>query len=1020
MNLKKMISPLLCLCLIVGLLGGLAVPARAANPTVTQTANVVIVVDFADTSHTGHGFGCLETADGPASMVDSFNGSSVRSMKNYISAISYGQLQVTNIFPQYNETDKTIQIYELPHNENYYVDQGMKNIGTAIIQDSLSYLQSLLSGHSGLDLEQDGFIDNLTLVIPSNSAGKSPIDSHQSHYDGTETVNGFGIRNYVVLSEYDLALGGAVASHEFLHTQGYPDLYVGGGTSSGCYPVAPWCIMSTASYNYPLAYLRSAISGWFTIPTVTASTVGYRLHTATATADSADPQAVILKTDLCPTEFFVVEYRKKGGQSGLDYHIPGDGLIIYRVNQLSSSNFAGPPYMVYLFRPGDSYADGHELGGGDTYSAFLSRESGRTGYGSADLSATLENGALTYSDGRNSGIVINNVGSAAGDTITFDITYTELPDGSYWDPVSSSAISGTITDSYLDSDGTLYYLESEYGNVYLSKFDGTDWTRLSTPLSAGNATMLFLQKYGSDFYASYYSAGKTNLAKWDGSRWTSLYSAGANDMDMTADDHGVYLTYTSTDNTTVYVYQYTGAGGGLLAPSAATCGYAANPSITAENGTVAITYRDFYSNDRVYTKIYGTDLTWADVSPAGCSSSGGAIVEFHGGQLYLLTSGTQGNLLYRRDSVSGAWTQLGDAYASGSVIDQQLCFAGDIPCVLYKSSTSQQTVSKLEAKQLIGGTFVPMGQYLASDKGIVSPRLHIYNGNLYAAYLSGDSYASKQLNLKSYTPRTEHTHTYGGWTQASAPTCTQPGSETRICSVCGNTDTRTTAATGHSWNAFATVDTAPAYSHAGSQSIHCKNCDAVKDRQTLPAKQNPFTDVVPGQYSYYYTPVLWALDAQVTTGKTATLFAPFDVCTRGQVVTFLWRAAGSPRPSTGQSPFVDVQDPTAYYYSAVLWAAEKGITTGMDATHFSPDLTVTRGQFVTFLWRLAGKPASGGESPFADIAPGPNSYYYDAVLWAVRCGVTTGMGDGTFAPGSTCQRGQTVTFLHRYYTKVAS
>ena len=139
MNLKKMISPLLCLCLIVGLLGGLAVPARAANPTVTQTANVVIVVDFADTSHTGHGFGCLETADGPASMVDSFNGSSVRSMKNYISAISYGQLQVTNIFPQYNETDKTIQIYELPHNENYYVDQGMKNIGTAIIQDSLSY-----------------------------------------------------------------------------------------------------------------------------------------------------------------------------------------------------------------------------------------------------------------------------------------------------------------------------------------------------------------------------------------------------------------------------------------------------------------------------------------------------------------------------------------------------------------------------------------------------------------------------------------------------------------------------------------------------------------------------------------------------------------------------------------------------------------------------------------------------------------------------------------------------------------
>ena len=1014
MNLKKMISPLLCLCLIVGLLGGLAVPARAANPTVTQTANVVIVVDFADTSHTGHGFGCLKTADGPASMVDSFNGSSVRSMKNYISAISYGQLQVTNIFPQYNETDKTIQIYKLPHNENYYVDQGMKNIGTAIIQDSLSYLQSLLSGHSDLDLEQDGFIDNLTLVIPSNSAGKSPIDSHQSHYDGTETVNGFGIRNYVVLSEYDLALGGAVASHEFLHTQGYPDLYVGGGTSSGCYPVAPWCIMSTASYNYPLAYLRSAISGWFTIPTVTASTVGYRLHTATATADSADPQAVILKTDLCPTEFFVVEYRKKGGQSGLDYHIPGDGLIVYRVNQLSSSNFAGPPYMVYLFRPGDSYADGHELGGGDPKSAFLSQESGRTGYGSADLSAALEDGALTYSDGRNSGIVISNVGSAAGDSITFDITYTELPDGSYWDPVSSSAISGTITDSYLDSDGTLYYLEGEYSNVYLSKFDGTNWTRLSTPLSAGNATMLFLQKYGSDFYVGYYSAGKANLAKWDGSSWTPLYSADANDMNMAADDSGVYLTYSSTDNSTVYVYRHTASGGGLLGSSVGTYNYAANLSITAEHGTVAVTYRDFPS-DRVYTKVYGADQTWTDVSLSGCISSGGAIVKLHGGQLYLLTSGTQGNLLYRRDS-SGAWTQLGGAYAPGSIIDQQLCFADDIPCVLYKSSTSQQTVTKLEATQLIDGIFVPMGQYLASDKGISSPRLHTYNGKLYAAYLSGDSSSSKQLNLKSYTPRAEHTHTYGGWTVATAATCTQPGSETRTCSLCGGTETRAIAAKGHSWNSAATVDIPAAYSHPGSQSIHCKNCDATKNASTIPAKPNPFTDVAPGEHSYYYTPVLWALDEHVTTGKTATIFAPFENCNRSQVVTFLWRAAGCPEPTTKTSPFTDVQDPNAFYYKAVLWAAEKGITNGMEPTLFAPNLTVTRGQFVTFLWRHAGKPAHGTENPFWDIVPGPHSFYYDAVLWASEQGVTNGMGEGAFSPNNYCLRGQTVTFLHRYYT----
>ena len=1026
MNLKKVLSPLLSLCLAVSLLGGLAVPAKAENTTVTQTANVVVVVDFADTDHTSHNaYSCLSKS--PASMVDSFNGSSARDMKNYISTISYGQLQVTNIFPQYNEVSKTLQVYELSKNSSYYIGQGMKNIGTAIIGDILDNLRADLSVPGDLDLEPDGMIDNLTLVIPSNPDGTAPIDSHQSHYDGTELVNGLRIRNYVVLSEYDLALGGSVASHEFLHSRGYPDLYVGGGRDSGCNPVDRWCIMSSITSNYPLAYLRSHYTHWFDIPTIT-STQSCTLRASTATTiDTRNEQAVILKTDLCPTEFFVVEYRKKGAYGNLDSHVPGDGLIVYRVNQLSSSNFAGPPYIVYLFRPGDQYVGGHELGGGDPSSAFLSKDYNRTSYGNANLSATLEDGALTYSDGRNSGIVISNVGSASGDTITFDISYTELPEDSYWTTEGSGAISTTITDSYLDSDGKLYCLESQSCNVspsdvYISQFDPTTGTstRLSGVLSTGPSTRLFLQKYGNDFCVGYYSrSGTVNLVKWDGINWTSLYSTAANDMDMTADDNGVYLTYTSTDNATVYVYQYTGSGGGLLGSSAGTYNYAANPSITAENGTVAVTFRDSPS-DRIYTLVYsGANPTWTDVSLSGCVSNGGPIVELHGGQLYLLTSGTQGNLLYCRDSGSGVWTQLGDAYASGSIIDQQLCFVDNIPCVLYQRSTSQQDITRLEATQLIGGTFVPMGQYLASDKGIASPRLHTCNGKLYAAYLSGDSYNSKQLNFKSYTPRSDHSHTYGGWTQASAPTCTQPGTETRTCSVCGNTETRTTAATGHSWNASATVDTAPAYSHAGSQSIHCKNCDAVKDQQTLPAKQNPFTDVVPGQYSYYYTPVLWALDAQVTTGKTATLFAPFDVCTRGQVVTFLWRAAGSPPPSTGQSPFADVQDPRAYYYSAVLWAAEQGITTGMDATHFSPDLTVTRGQFVTFLWRLAGKPASGGESPFSDIAPGPNSYYYDAVLWAVRCGVTTGMGDGTFAPGSTCQRGQTVTFLHRYYTNVA-
>lgn len=1024
MNLKRALSSLFTLCLAASLLTVSSSPASAEAPAATQTANVVIVVDFADTVHTGHSeFSCLNK--NPASLVDSFNGDSARSMKNYISSISCGKLQVTNLFPQYDESSAKLQAYRLPNNESCYADQGMRNMGSAIIQDILGPLQRDTAALDSLDLEKDGIIDNLTLVIPSNQDGKAPIDSHQSRYFGSETVNGLRIGSYTLLTEYDLALGASVACHEFLHTRGYPDLYVNAGAKDNCHPVGPWCCMSTTTYNYPLTYLRGCVSNWLKIPTVTTSTSGYSLHAVSAD-DSSEPQAVILKTDLSSSEFFVVEYRRKNTDlRGLDYHIPGSGLIIYRVNLLSSSNFSGAPYLIYVFRPGDSRSNGNEMGRGDTSGAFLSQESGRVSLGSTDLSHTLEEGALTYSDGRNSGIVISNVGSASGDAITFDIQYAALPEDSYWSTSGSGMISTTITDSFLDSDGTLYYLESDHCNiapsdVFLSKLDGENWTRrLSSVLSTGTATRLFLQKYGTDFFVGYYSGGKANLSKWDGTRWSPLYSVQANDMDMTADSSGVYLAYTSPDNTAISVYRYTALGSGLLGGEAAYCGYAANLSVTAENGTVAFTYRDFDCSDRVCAKVYGADQSWMDVSPLDLSSSGGAVIKLHADRLYLLTSGSQGNHLYCRGlDLDDLWAKLGDSYAGTSIVDQQLCFAEGSPCIVYKRSTSQQAVSVLEAVQLLDGDFVPMGEYLARDTGLSAPRLYTCHGKLYAAYLSGDGYASKHLNLKYYQPRPEHTHSYGSWSVEVSPTCTQDGTEQRTCSICGNRERRSIPTSGHSWDNSPTVDTPATYSHPGSQSIHCTICGAVRDITEIPAILNPFEDVRNHEDSYYYAPVLWALDAGVTAGKTETTFAPFEGCTRGQVVTFLWRAAGSPEPMGNASFFLDVQDPNAFYYKPVLWAAENGITTGTDTTHFSPNRTVTRGQFVTFLWRLAGTPGSAGSHPFQDLSA--SGFYYDAVLWAVENGITTGTSTSLFSPNNTCQRGQTVTFLYRYYAKLSA
>ena len=168
-----------------------------------------------------------------------------------------------------------------------------------------------------------------------------------------------------------------------------------------------------------------------------------------------------------------------------------------------------------------------------------------------------------------------------------------------------------------------------------------------------------------------------------------------------------------------------------------------------------------------------------------------------------------------------------------------------------------------------------------------------------------------------------------------------------------------------------------------------------------------FTDVSSG--SYCYDAVQWAVANGITNGTDATHFSPNAGCTRGQVVTFLWRAAGEPVVG-GNVGFVDVA-PGSYCYQAVKWAVANGITKGTDATHFSPNATCTRGQVVTFMYRAEGEPAVGGNVGFVDVAAG--SYCYNAVQWAVANGITKGTDTTHFSPNATCTRGQVVTFLYR-------
>lgn len=200
---------------------------------------------------------------------------------------------------------------------------------------------------------------------------------------------------------------------------------------------------------------------------------------------------------------------------------------------------------------------------------------------------------------------------------------------------------------------------------------------------------------------------------------------------------------------------------------------------------------------------------------------------------------------------------------------------------------------------------------------------------------------------------------------------------------------------------------------------------------TLTGKLIPYvddgTDYIPGvidgnsgsfnfhdvsRFDYFYDAVKWAAENGIASGTGRYTFSPDAVCTRAQTVTFLWRAAGSPMPRYRTCAFTDV-DSRDYYYNAVLWAVEQGITTGLTATTFGPDVTVSRGQVATFLYRAASASKPNTFNPFTDVKT--TAYNYDAILWAYDNRITTGTSDTTFSPDASCTRAQIVTFLYRYY-----
>ena len=290
----------------------------------------------------------------------------------------------------------------------------------------------------------------------------------------------------------------------------------------------------------------------------------------------------------------------------------------------------------------------------------------------------------------------------------------------------------------------------------------------------------------------------------------------------------------------------------------------------------------------------------------------------------------------------------------------------------------------------------------------------------------------------------EEGHTWNeGEVQAEA-TCEEAGSMLYTCTVCGETKEEEIPANGH---ACALVEETPATctEDGNIAYLRCGSCGKLFSKEAyeeteelvelsaedvvIPAAGHqfedgeciiceeedpdyvppmPFDDVTDG--AFYVDTVAWAVKNEITNGITETTFSPDSICTRAQVVTFLWRANGEPEPQSDECQFEDVSK-DAFYYKAMLWAVESGITNGISEKQFAPNSFCSRGQIVTFLYRAYGAPEVTSRRPFRDVAP--ENFFCAPVIWAVENGITLGTTDVTFSPNDSCTRAQAVTFLYR-------
>lgn len=663
----------------------------------------------------------------------------VHSLSGYINEISYGKMQVTSYFPQMKNGN--IIPYQLSANESDYSNCN---------QIAIEILQNIsIPDDTPLDGNSDGIVDNIIFVIDGKAVDtNSPIWPRAFSLNGMKlnglSVNRVNIQNSTQVFENQITGAEGVLCHEFLHSLGYPDLYRNKRTGT---PVGQWDIMASDSVflQYPLAYQRSAISGWLDSKDITESGT-YTL--SPVSSDSGD-RLYILKTPLSDTEFFAVEYRRQGKRYSdeMDVKIYGTGLVVYRVNTEADGNFKGDKDEIYVFRPEETALDAGE---GDLFKSNYGGENAPDSVGSLDWNAGITDGALVYSNGTNSGIRLSDI-VMDEDELTFTVEFADTSGVKLWESIGSENMGAQKPYQLaISADGTVYMIAADDSSAMLYRYDGSTMKKTGNPIGSGSYMDMnqpALAFCGNTPFVMYQDKNFIlHLCRYDepDGVWTEVYKGKetAQYAAMTSDENKIYFTYTTGN----FPYSlnaacYDNDTGKLNIIGENIAGNGCNMSIAAMNGDTLIAYRDLNDGNKAKLAIYHNDV-W-EIKQVSETPCGVVSMMSDGNTAWIAPSGSENTVYSFSDGRFTAYP-LPDS-VSGNVF-VQVPFAADGKCCL---AVNTQDPDEAAVYILNGSDWEITGDILAME--IVNSLSLVYSGQTlyFSCYTNNGTSIIKRLYLGS-------------------------------------------------------------------------------------------------------------------------------------------------------------------------------------------------------------------------------------------------------------------------------